>query len=82
MPRCANARCWRAPIAHDSMRKRGGSLADIWNDPNAFASYREFDKSTLQGACRDRAWGEICRGGCTWTSTAHHGQLHGFSSCY
>lgn len=70
----------RTDYIEGNLRER--SLAEIWNDPNAFAYNRQFDKSMLHGACRDCAWGEICRGGCTWTSTAHHGQSHRFSQCY
>ena len=57
-------------------------LADIWNDPNAFAYNRRFRVEDLKGACAGCEFGEICRGGCTWTSVAHHGHPHDYPHCY
>ena len=57
-------------------------LPEIWNDPNAFAYNRKFQVEDLKGACAGCDFGEICRGGCTWTSVAHHGHPHDYPHCY
>ncbi|MCA9668259.1 MAG: radical SAM protein [Myxococcales bacterium] len=61
---------------------RERSLREIWHDPNAFAYNRKFSVDKLSGKCRGCEFGEICRGGCTWTSFSHHGEAHAFPSCY
>lgn len=58
------------------------SLRDIWTDPAAFAYTRKFQVAQLKGACSGCAWGEICRGGCTFASVAHSGVPHAFPNCY
>ena len=45
-----------------NLRER--SLADIWNDENAFAYNRGFDVSMLNGRCAGCAMGAYCAGGC------------------
>ena len=60
-------------------RKR---LREIWQSPDAFAYNRRFRVEDLRGACAGCAFGEICRGGCTWTSVAHFGHAHDFPHCY
>jgi radical SAM protein with 4Fe4S-binding SPASM domain len=57
-------------------------LREIWNNPDAFAYNRKFKTDDLQGACTNCEFGEICRGGCTWTSIAHAGHPHDFPHCY
>jgi radical SAM protein with 4Fe4S-binding SPASM domain len=57
-------------------------LPEIWNDPNAFAYNRQFRTEDLQGKCAGCAFGEICRGGCTWTSVALAGHPHDFPHCF
>ncbi len=61
---------------------RQRSLVDIWRDPDAFAYNRRFRVEELRGDCAACDFGEICRGGCTWTSVAHHGHPHQFPHCY
>jgi radical SAM protein with 4Fe4S-binding SPASM domain len=50
---------------------REQSLADIWNKPGAFAYNRAFSKDQLAGFCAVCRYGDICRGGCTWTAFGH-----------
>ncbi len=69
----------RSDFIEGNVRQR--SLVDIWRDPQAFAYNRRFSVEQLAGACRSCEWGEICRGGCTWTSSAH-GDPHAFPLCY
>lgn len=45
-----------------NLRQR--SLADIWNDENAFAYNRKFNVSMLTGKCADCPVGMLCAGGC------------------
>jgi radical SAM protein with 4Fe4S-binding SPASM domain len=61
---------------------RDRSLAEIWNDPDAFAYNRRFRPEQLGGDCAGCDYGEICRGGCTWTSFAHTGRAHDFPRCF
>jgi radical SAM protein with 4Fe4S-binding SPASM domain len=70
----------RAEFVEGNLRER--SLADIWRDPDAFAYNRRFTPDRLAGGCAGCAYGEICRGGCTWTSVSHTGQPHAFPPCY
>ena len=66
--------------AEGNLRQR--RLAEIWNDPDAFAYNRKFRVEDLRGACAGCEFGEVCRGGCTWTSVAHHGHPHDCPTCY
>jgi radical SAM protein with 4Fe4S-binding SPASM domain len=50
---------------------RQQSLADIWNKPGAFAYNRQFRPEQLVGFCARCRYGDICRGGCTWTAFGH-----------
>ena len=43
---------------------RQKSLAEIWNDPDAFSYNRRFSKDLLTGRCAGCAMGELCAGGC------------------
>ncbi len=70
----------RRDFVEGNLRVR--SLADLWHDPDAFAYNRRFRPEQLRGACAGCEWGEICRGGCTWTSVGHHGHPHEFPLCY
>ena len=45
-----------------NLRER--SLADIWNDGNAFAYNRKFTLDLLNGSCADCPVGTLCAGGC------------------
>jgi len=70
----------RSDFVEGNLRYR--RLADIWKDPEAFAYNRKFHLADLRGACAECAYGEVCRGGCTWTSVAHNGHPHDFPHCY
>lgn len=49
-------------------------LRSIWERPGAFAYTRNFDVSNLAGYCAKCAFGEVCRGGCTFMSVATSGK--------
>jgi radical SAM protein with 4Fe4S-binding SPASM domain len=70
----------RSDFVEGNLRRR--RLAEIWNDPDAFAYNRKFQVSDLRGDCAGCDYGEVCRGGCTWTSVAHSGHPHDFPHCY
>ncbi len=54
----------------------------VWNNPDAFAYNRKFRVQDLKGSCAGCEFGDVCRGGCTWTSVAHAGHPHEFPHCY
>jgi radical SAM protein with 4Fe4S-binding SPASM domain len=70
----------RTDFVEGNLRQR--RLPEIWNDPHAFAYNRKFRVEDLRGACTGCEFGEICRGGCTWTSVAHNGHPHDYPHCY
>lgn len=57
-------------------------LAEIWNDPDAFAYNRKFTVDQLEGYCRTCEWADICRGGCAWNAFAHSGSRYEAVYCY
>jgi radical SAM protein with 4Fe4S-binding SPASM domain len=61
---------------------REKSLREIWEGKNAFAYNRQFTVERLGGFCRECPYGEICRGGCTWTTWAGHGAVRDNPYCY
>jgi radical SAM protein with 4Fe4S-binding SPASM domain len=70
----------RSDFIEGNVRDR--SLVEIWHDPDAFAYNRRFRPEHLQGPCAGCEFGEICRGGCTFSSVGHSGQPHAFTQCY
>ena len=70
----------RRDFVEGNVRQR--SLCEIWRDPAAFAYNRKFQITDLRDGCAGCEWGEICRGGCTWTSVAHCGHAHAFPHCH
>ncbi|PJB37399.1 MAG: hypothetical protein CO108_21230 [Deltaproteobacteria bacterium CG_4_9_14_3_um_filter_63_12] len=70
----------RTEFVEGNLRER--SLVELWNDANTFAYNRQFKPEDLGGNCKECEFGEICRGGCTVTSVAHHGRPHHFPNCY
>jgi radical SAM protein with 4Fe4S-binding SPASM domain len=70
----------RRDFIEGNLRQR--SLAAMWNDPDGFAYNRKFHPDQLQGSCRGCEYGEICRGGCTWTAVCNTGRPHDFPACY
>ncbi len=76
---CVRARRPPSRVARALRKQR---LPEIWNNPDAFAYNRKFRVEDLKGSCAGCEFGDVCRGGCTWTSVAHSGHPHGFSHCY
>ncbi|MBQ9468042.1 MAG: radical SAM protein [Clostridia bacterium] len=60
---------------------RARSLADIWNDPDAFAYNRRFDRAMLEGKCASCPHGEICAGGCRSYNYFAGGRLYESPLC-
>lgn len=58
------------------------SLADIWNQPDAFAYNRDFDPDSLTGDCRSCKRSNICRGGAKCVAAAFCGHLGEDPYCY
>lgn len=54
---------------------RERSLEDIWNDPEAFAYTRAFERSQLKGFCARCQFGPLCKAGCTSTALSHSGDM-------
>jgi radical SAM protein with 4Fe4S-binding SPASM domain len=69
-----------ADFVEGNLRRR--RLAEIWNDPDAFAYNRKFRVEDLRGACAGCEYGEICRGGCTSASVASSGHPHAYPHCF
>ena len=55
---------------------RQKSLAEIWNDPDAFAYNRRFTKELLTGRCAECEMGELCAGGCRSYNWFSGGKLY------
>jgi radical SAM protein with 4Fe4S-binding SPASM domain len=73
--------CLSLPSACDEGNIRDRPLADIWNDPAAFAYNRSFDPASLTGVCRGCTFAKICRGGCRSLVFAHRGALGENAHC-
>lgn len=50
---------------------REASLAELWEAPDAFSYNRGFTVEQLGGFCAVCRYGDICRGGCSWTAFCH-----------
>jgi len=50
---------------------RTESLREIWFKEGNFAYTRNFKVDNLGGFCRDCAFNEFCRGGCSWNAYLH-----------
>lgn len=50
---------------------REAPLKDIWTKEGAFAYTRGFTVEQLGGFCRECAFNEFCRGGCSWNAYLH-----------
>jgi radical SAM protein with 4Fe4S-binding SPASM domain len=70
----------RTDFVEGNLRKQ--RLPEIWSNPDAFAYNRKFRTEDLKGQCAGCEFGDVCRGGCTWTSVAHAGHPHDFPHCY
>lgn len=62
-----------------NLRER--TLAEIWNDPDAFRYNRAFDPSLLTGACTECAYGARCAAGCRSYNYFVHGKLYESPFC-
>jgi len=60
---------------------RDRSLRNIWEDPDAFAYNRRFDRSMLTGACADCPDGSRCRAGCRSYNRFTGGELYSSPYC-
>lgn len=63
-----------------NVRKR--SIADIWNDPNAFSYNRKWTKELLGKNCKDCKHGEVCKGGCMGMSIGFTGEPFNTDYCF
>ena len=62
-----------------NLRRR--TLADIWNDPDAFAYNRRFRPELLTGTCASCPQGARCAGGCRSYNFFTHGRLYESPYC-
>lgn len=62
-----------------NLRRR--RLADIWNDPDAFAYNRRFSPSMLTGPCAACPHGNVCAGGCRSYNYFTCGKLYESCAC-
>ncbi len=62
-----------------NLRER--TLADIWNDPDAFAYNRKFTPEKLTGKCRECELSHLCAGGCRSYNHFVHGKLYESPFC-
>ena len=58
------------------------SLTSIWNDPHRFHYNRQYSPQQLSGSCATCKEANRCRGGCTATAFAMHGQPGINSHCF
>ncbi len=63
----------QAPWIEGNVREK--SVADIWNDPEAFKYNRRFDIERLQGSCRGCHYSPLCRAGCLSSNLGYTGEL-------
>jgi radical SAM protein with 4Fe4S-binding SPASM domain len=68
------------PFVEGNVRER--SLAEIWQDPHAFAYNRDFHVEQLAGACRQCTHARICRGGAKCVAHAYTGTFGCDPMCY
>lgn len=60
---------------------RQKKLAEIWNDPGAFAYNRQFTADKLTGACASCEYGKYCAGGCRSYNYFVHGRIYESPAC-
>ena len=60
---------------------RSRTLADIWNDPQAFSYNRAFDPTKLTGACASCPYGSRCAAGCRSYNYFVHDKLYESPFC-
>jgi radical SAM protein with 4Fe4S-binding SPASM domain len=67
------------PFVEGNVRQR--ALADMWNDPGAFAATRRFDRRKLKGKCRACDRSAECRAGCTNIACTFTGSMYEAPYC-
>ncbi len=67
------------PFVEGNIRQR--SLAEIWNDGNAFSMTRRFDARKLRGKCKGCRFGKTCRAGCTNIAMSSLGTIYECPFC-
>lgn len=60
---------------------REKSLAEIWNDPDAFSYNRKFTPDLLTGKCKTCKHGKYCAGGCRSYNYFVHGKIYESPAC-
>ncbi len=53
---------------------RDVSIEDIWNTAPELAFTRQRTRDNLWGFCKSCYYADVCRSGCTWTSTVMFGK--------
>jgi len=74
--------CLSMPDTWSEGTVRERSLADVWNDPRAFAYNRSFVSESLAGACATCEEAHRCRGGCTTAALTIHGRPGTSTHCF
>ncbi|MFC1609009.1 radical SAM protein [Patescibacteria group bacterium] len=65
---------------YESIRER--SVAEIWEDSEAFNLNRRFSKSDVKGECKSCDFLGECRGGCASQSFSYYGYFHSSPFCF
>jgi radical SAM protein with 4Fe4S-binding SPASM domain len=74
--------CLSMPDTCSEGTVRERALADVWNDPNAFAYNRGFVPESMTGACATCKEAHRCRGGCTTAALTVHGRPGTSTHCF
>jgi len=67
------------PFIEGNVRRR--SLAEIWNDGDAFSMTRSFDGRKLRGKCRGCRFSRTCKAGCTNIAYCTLGTIYEYPFC-
>ena len=74
--------CLSAPHTLIEGNIREKSIAQIWNDSEAFAYNRAFKTTDLGPHCKGCRFGETCKGGCMGMSVGFTSLLHNHPYCF
>lgn len=74
--------CLSLPDAYSEGSIRERPLAELWNDPGAFAYNRRFTPAQLSGPCATCGEAARCRGGCTSAAFTMHGRPGTSAHCF
>jgi len=61
---------------------RQESLREIWFKEGNFAYTRQYKAENLGGFCRECAYNDLCRGGCSWNAYLHGRDIGKFANKY